>query len=227
MLLCLKSYQSSVKLAHRESLIVLLELKIQHLTPDRESMKSFIQICAAMVAALATLNQSAIAATINVDYQANIGNRAIDISVENRINLLTNNVSYHDIYNDKLSQCENVITVVNQTVDNTGMATNFGANGDIETFNELGRVFDKATKDLESVNLSDEQLKTYKSQFLAMYRGASKINKQIFISIKKQDIIGVTEELRKSKTIFSPERDLSAGLIQYCSKISKNRTEVL
>jgi hypothetical protein len=191
-------------------------------------MKSFVQICAAVVAALATPNQSAIATTIHVDYQVNIENRASDIIIEkNIINLSANNASHHDIYNDKLSQCENMITVVNQTVDDTGMATNFGANGDSETFDELGRVFDKATKDLESVNLSDEQLKTYKSQFLAMYQGASKINKQIVISIKKQDFTEVTEGLRKSKNIFSPERDLSAGLIQYCSKISKNMTEVL
>jgi len=107
---------------------------------------------------------------------------------------------------DKVSQCASIIKVVNQTVIDTKTTTESGTKGDVPTIEKLVGIFDKAAKDLSSVNVTDEKLKTYKSQFLTMYQGATDINKQLVISIKE----------RKSRNIFSPERDLATGLTQYC-----------
>lgn len=120
--------------------------------------------------------------------------------------------------NDKVSQCTNIIKVVNQTVLDTKAATESGTKGDVPTIEKLVSIFDKANKNLESVNVSDEKLKTYKTQLLTMYKGATEINKQLVTSIKERKSTKVHEELRKSRNIFSPERDLATGLTQYCKQ---------
>jgi bifunctional DNase/RNase len=122
---------------------------------------------------------------------------------------------------DKVSQCASMIKVVNQTVMDTKTTTESGTKGDVPTIEKLVEIFDKATKDLNSVSISDEKLKTYKSQFLTMYQGATEINKQLVASIKEKKSTKVHEGLRKSRNIFSPERDLATGLTQYCKATEK------
>jgi hypothetical protein len=121
----------------------------------------------------------------------------------------------------KVSQCANMIKVVNQTVIDTKATTESGTKGDVPTIEKLVGIFDKAAKDLDSVSLSDEKLKTYKSQLMTMYQGATEINKQLVASIKERKSTKVYEELRKSRNIFSPERDLATGLTQYCKEPEK------
>lgn len=121
----------------------------------------------------------------------------------------------------KVSQCAAIVKVVNQTVLDTKSTTDSGTKGDVPTIEKLVSIFDKATKDLDSVNVSDEKLKTYKTQFLTMYQGATEINKQLVTSIKERKSTKVHEELRKSRNIFSPERDLATGLTQYCKEPEK------
>jgi hypothetical protein len=116
----------------------------------------------------------------------------------------------------KVSQCADMIKVINQTVIDTKDTTQAGTTLDVQIVEKLVQVFDKANKDLSSVNLSDEKLKTYKSQFLAMYQGGTEINKQLIGSLKERKSTKVQEGLRKSSNIFSPERDLATGLTQYC-----------
>jgi hypothetical protein len=122
---------------------------------------------------------------------------------------------------DKVTQCASMIKVVNQTVIETKTTTDSGTKGDVQTIGKLVEIFDKATKDLNSVNISDEKLKTYKSQFLTMYQGATAINKQLVASITEKKSTKVHEGLRKSRNIFSPERDLATGLTQYCKEPEK------
>lgn len=121
----------------------------------------------------------------------------------------------------KISQCANTIKVVNQAVVETKTITNSGTKGDLQTIEKLVGIFDKAAKDLEGVNVNDEKLKTYKEQFLSMYKGATEINKQLVTSIKEKKLTKVNEGLRKSANIFSPERDLVAGINQYCQEPEK------
>jgi hypothetical protein len=122
---------------------------------------------------------------------------------------------------DKISQCASMIKVINQTVIDTKTTTKSGTTLDVQIVEKLVNVFDKATKDMNSVNISDEKLKTYKSQFLSMYQGGTEINKQLVVSLKERKSTKVHEGLRKSSNIFSPERDLATGLTQYCKQPEK------
>jgi hypothetical protein len=122
---------------------------------------------------------------------------------------------------NKVSQCADMIKVINQTVIDTKTTTDAGTNGDVQIVEKLVDVFAKAAKDMSSVNLSDEKLKTYKTQFLSMYQGGTEINKQLVVSLKERKSTKVHEGLRKSNNIFSPERDLATGITQYCKTPEK------
>lgn len=121
----------------------------------------------------------------------------------------------------KVSQCTKMIEVVNRTVKETETVTSAGTKGDLSTIEKLVTIFDTATKDLNSVNVSDEKLKDYKNKFFTMYQGGTEITKQLVSSIKEKKSTKVHEGLRKSRTIFSPEQDLAAGLTQYCKEPEK------
>jgi hypothetical protein len=116
----------------------------------------------------------------------------------------------------KLSQCANVIKVVNQTVTDTKTITAGGTKGDIPTIEQLVITFGKAAKDMESVSVDDEKLKKYKSDFVTMYRGATEINQRLLIAIKEKKSTILYEELRKSRKIFTPERNMTQSISQYC-----------
>jgi hypothetical protein len=122
---------------------------------------------------------------------------------------------------NKVSQCANLIKVVNQTVIDTKSITESGTNGSVATLEKSVGVFTKAAKDLESVKIGDEKLKTYQNQFLTMYRGITEVNKNIIEGIKAKKRTKVDEQLRKYQNVSSPERDLATGLTQYCQAPEK------
>ena len=122
---------------------------------------------------------------------------------------------------NKVSQCADMIKVINQTVIDTKDTTKSGTTLNVQIVEKLVDVFGKAANDMSSVNINDEKLKTYKSQFLAMYQGGTEINKQLITSLKERKSTKVHEGLRKSNNIFSPERDLATGLTQYCQTPEK------
>jgi hypothetical protein len=122
---------------------------------------------------------------------------------------------------NKVSQCAKTIEVVNRTVLDTKAISDSGTKGDVQTIDKLVEIFDKASKDLDGVNVKDEKLKVYKSQFLTMYQGATDITKQLIVSLKEKKSSKVNEGLRKYANIVSPERDLVAVLNQYCKEPEK------
>jgi uncharacterized protein YukE len=125
---------------------------------------------------------------------------------------------------NKSSQCVNVIKVVNQTVTDTKMITAGGTKGDIATIEKLVTAFDKAAKDMNSVNVGDAKLKVYQSQFVKMYQGATDINKRMLLAIKEKKSSSVYEELNKSRKIFGPERTIVQGISDYCSQAKSTAT---
>jgi hypothetical protein len=122
----------------------------------------------------------------------------------------------------KVSQCANTIKVVNQAVIDTKNISDSGTKGDLQTIGKLVEIFDRSARDLEAVNVDNEKLKTYKSQFLTMYKGATDIGKQLIVSIQEKKSTKVNEGLRKYTSIVSPEQDLVTGLNQYCQKSDKD-----
>jgi hypothetical protein len=121
----------------------------------------------------------------------------------------------------KVSQCANMIKVVNQTRIDTKNTTESGTNGSVATLEKTVDIFAKAAKDLEAVKIGDEKLKTYQNQFVTMFRGVTEVNKQIIEGIKAKKLTKVHEGIRKYENIVSSEGDLNTGLTQYCQAPDK------
>jgi hypothetical protein len=121
----------------------------------------------------------------------------------------------------KVSQCANLIKVVNQTVIDTKTLTAAGTTGDVTTIEKSVGIFEKAAQDMDAVSVSDEKLKTYKGQFLTMYKGVVDVNKQLVTSLKEKKLTKVNEGLRKYRDVSSPEQDLATGLTKYCKEPEK------
>lgn len=123
----------------------------------------------------------------------------------------------------KVSQCADMIKVVNQTVIDAENTTESINNGSFATLEKKVAIFDKAAKDLESIKLGDEKLKTYQNQFLTMYRGMADVSKQVIEGIKAKKLTKVHEALGKYPKITSEkyERDLATSLTQYCQAPEK------
>jgi hypothetical protein len=51
-----------------------------------------------------------------------------------------------------------------------------------------------------------------------MYKGSADVTKQLIGSIKDKKLTKVHEGLRKYAAVVSPERDLVAGINQYCQE---------
>lgn len=118
--------------------------------------------------------------------------------------------------NSKLDQCKNMIQVVNQTVTDTRNLTNTGTQGDPSIMEKLSERYAQAAKDMEGVNVSEEQLKTYQGQFATMYKSASQFTKQIGESIKSKKLTQVIQGNNQLQKLLSPEKDLANGISQYC-----------
>jgi aminoglycoside phosphotransferase family enzyme len=123
----------------------------------------------------------------------------------------------------KVSQCVEMIKVVNQTVIDAENTTESVSNGSFATLEKKVALFDKAAKDIEAMNIGDEKLKTYQNQFLTMYRGMSEVSKQVIEGIKAKKLTKVQEALGKYENIASPERErtLATSLTQYCQAPEK------
>jgi hypothetical protein len=118
--------------------------------------------------------------------------------------------------NSKQIQCKNVIKVVNDTVSQTESLTAKGTKGDTSSITQSAELWGKSAKEMTGINVEDEKLKTYKSQFTTMYQTSSEITKQIVASIQQKKSTQVYEGLRKFQSVISPEKDLVSSVNQYC-----------
>jgi hypothetical protein len=120
--------------------------------------------------------------------------------------------------NGKLTQCKNLVRVVNNTVSQTDSLTNKGTKGDASTLKQSADIFEKAAQEMGGINVEDAKLKTYRDQFMTMYKSSSELTKQIVVSLEQKKSTQVFDGLRKLRSIGSPEQDLVQGLNQYCTK---------
>jgi hypothetical protein len=123
--------------------------------------------------------------------------------------------------NSKVNQCKNTIQVVNQTVIDTQKLTGQGTQGDPAIIEKTAQRHEQAAKDLEAVNVDDEKLKTYKNQFITMYKSSSQVAKQIAESLKAKKSTQVLRGLNQWQMLVSPEKDLVNGINQYCKAADK------
>ncbi|NEO58893.1 MAG: hypothetical protein F6J98_00025, partial [Moorea sp. SIO4G2] len=73
----------------------------------------------------------------------------------------------------KKVECQKIIEVANQAVEEAKTLTNGGESSDPEAMLQAADAMEGASQDMESIIVKDEQLQDYQAGFIKMYRNTS------------------------------------------------------
>lgn len=117
----------------------------------------------------------------------------------------------------KVTQCNKIITVANQAVNDAKTVTNGGQSSDPNAMLKAADAMDKAAKDMEAIKVQDDKLKNYQSGFIGMYRTTSKATREFVAAFQKKDRPAAETSLKNLQQATRPEKDLVSQINGYCN----------
>ncbi|NEO68217.1 MAG: hypothetical protein F6K52_01515 [Moorea sp. SIO3H5] len=117
----------------------------------------------------------------------------------------------------KKVECQKIIEVANQAVEEAKTLTNGGESSDPQAMLQAADAMEGASQDMESIIVKDEQLQDYQAGFIQMYRNTSKATRDFVEAFKKQDRSAAEEALSNLQKATTPEPKLVADINTYCS----------
>jgi hypothetical protein len=121
-------------------------------------------------------------------------------------------------------QCNRLIEIANRTVDEVQTITQAAGPEDTAAHLKVAEVVDQAAGDLQSIELSDEQLQSYKQQFISMYTSTSKATRQLVNVVDGSPEVPVIEQAQAAEQAYqelrsatSQEGPLVDNVNTYCS----------
>ncbi len=134
------------------------------------------------------------------------------VSVTTAISLLT--VSCAE---SKVSQCNKIIQVANKAVNETKSVTNNGQSSDPKVYLQVANAMQKASQDMQAINVNDEKLKDYQAGFIKIYGGSSKATREYIAALDKKDRPAAEKALDNLLQATTPEQKLVTDINTYCS----------
>lgn len=116
----------------------------------------------------------------------------------------------------KVSQCNRLIEVANQAVAQVQDTTQNADPDDVEAFLQIADTADQAAADLEALDLKDDQLQTYKGQFITMYSATSEATRSLVDAVNSQDTAAAQDAYSSLQTATSQESGLVDAVNTYC-----------
>ena len=117
----------------------------------------------------------------------------------------------------KVSQCNKIIKVANEAVTKAKSVTNGGQASDPKAMLEAANAMEKASKEMEAINVKDQKLKDYQTGFIKMYRDTSKATRDFVAAFEKKDRPAAETALTNLQQATTPERQLVTDINTYCS----------
>ncbi|MGF1514207.1 MAG: hypothetical protein ACFB5Z_11005 [Elainellaceae cyanobacterium] len=118
----------------------------------------------------------------------------------------------------KLDQCNQLIEVANQAVTEVEAVTSDSAPRDTDTaaFVSITEAAQQAATQLESIDLTDEQLQGYRQRFIKLYVATGDATEALVTAVEEQDPIGAEDAYTDLETATSQEQPLVEEINQYC-----------
>ncbi|HEY9727768.1 MAG TPA: hypothetical protein V6D50_15065 [Chroococcales cyanobacterium] len=116
----------------------------------------------------------------------------------------------------KISQCQKIIDVANQAVNETKSLTNNGQTSDTTAMLKAADAMEKASKDMNAIDIKDEKLKNYQTGYVSMYRDTSKATRDFVTAFKKKNRPAAETALTNLQRATASEPQLANGLNGYC-----------
>jgi hypothetical protein len=118
----------------------------------------------------------------------------------------------------KVAQCNKLIDVANQAAK---ASLEFGENPHPEkggkAFTEMADKIDTLTASMSALEMSDEKLKGYQTNFVSMYTAASKGLRGGAVAFDKKDVAAMNKEMAAIQTATGGEAKLVGDINTYCS----------
>lgn len=119
----------------------------------------------------------------------------------------------------RISQCNQMIQVANQAVSEAKIVTN-GVQEDnpqAEAMREAAAVMDKASVEMDGIELTDETLQNYQANFVSMYRKTSQAMRDFAQAFEQKDRQAAEAAQMSLQQATTPEKQLVDNLNAYCS----------
>jgi hypothetical protein len=138
--------------------------------------------------------------------------RATTISIVTALGLLA--VSCGE---SKVSQCNKLIEVANNAVTEVQNVTSAAQPQDVNSMTKIAETADKATADMQALELSDEQLQGFQQRFVTMYTDTSKSTRALVDAVNKKDAAAAEQSYKDLQAATGQESALVGEVNTYCT----------
>jgi hypothetical protein len=118
--------------------------------------------------------------------------------------------------NNKIAECNKLIEKANAAMT-TANNTKIDGKDDSKDLADTAKALDTAKTDIQSVQLSDDKLKGFQSQYAASLDKMSTAVKSMQAASDKQDVSGMTSGLKDWQSAVDDNNKLVDNINKYCS----------
>ncbi|MBE9116121.1 hypothetical protein IQ249_09460 [Lusitaniella coriacea LEGE 07157] len=116
--------------------------------------------------------------------------------------------------NSPASECEQLLTIINEGVNNTSNLTN---TDDPEALLTSADGLDRTVRQIAGVTSSDSTLEVYRAQFIQMYQQIGQAIREFVRADREEDPSTAASALTALQATTAPEAQLVEDINQYCS----------
>ncbi|MFP4008595.1 MAG: hypothetical protein ACLFV6_11420 [Spirulinaceae cyanobacterium] len=117
----------------------------------------------------------------------------------------------------KIEQCNNIIEIANEAVNEAKQLTNGGQTDDPQAMVEAADAMEQAAQDMEALELVDPTLQDYRQGFIAMYEETSAATREFVEAFEQKDRPAAEAALSRLQRATNPEEELVQGINEYCT----------
>lgn len=117
----------------------------------------------------------------------------------------------------KIEQCNNIIEIANQAVNEAKQLTNGGQTNDPEAMVQAADAMEQAAQDMEALELVDPELQEYRQGFIEMYEETSAATREFVEAFEQKDRPAAEAALSRLQRATNPEEELVQGINEYCT----------
>lgn len=125
-------------------------------------------------------------------------------------------ISLTSFKENKISQCQKLIEVVNNAVIQAKSITTSPNLNDTKVMVNAADLMDNASKEMEGTKVKDRKLQDYRSGFINMYRDISKAIRDFAVAFEKKDRKAAEAAQINLQQATTPEKQLVNDLNIYC-----------
>ena len=116
----------------------------------------------------------------------------------------------------KTQECNEIIQVANKVVSQANELTNGGQISNPQMVLQTADAMEKASQEMEAIELKDEQLQNYQAGFVSMYSNTSQATRDFVAASEKKDRQGAELASAKLQNATASEKQLVTDINSYC-----------